>query len=174
MREWTGHAAPRGTGATVVAVDALEEMLDAARRRAPGATFVGADLLVADLGTGHDRAVLSFVLHNFGATGRTEVLRRAAEAVRPGGRIGILEWAPPGPGLNGRLWRRLLHRLEPSRSVGEILDGGLDRDLTSAGLRATRRETLRGARVQLVVAVAPGAVGRPGAGASPASSDQRS
>jgi len=78
-------------GADVVAVDALPAMLDGARRRAPGATYVHGDVLLAELGGGYHRVVLSFLLHNFDQNSRVRLLRRAAAALAGGGRVGILD-----------------------------------------------------------------------------------
>lgn len=136
-------------GARVVAVDALAPMLDAARRRAPQATFMHGDALSVEVGDGFHRVVLSFVLHNFDMGGRRRLLQRAADALREGGTIGVLEWALPPLVAAGSLWRGFLHRLEPSPSVGEILDGALDEDFAAVGLavRARRRAALGRAQI---------------------------
>lgn len=149
----TGQVSARllAAGAEVVAVDALPDMLAGARRRAPGATLIQGDILETDVGGDYDRVVLSFVLHNFDADGRVRLLRRAASALAPHGRVGVLEWAQPGGATRARLWRRFLGALEPSPTVAEMLDSGLDRDVGAAGLRAAHREAAAGGRTQILV-----------------------
>ena len=139
------------TGASVVAVDRLGEMLTAARVRAPGATFLEGD--IGD-GTPHghyDVGVLSFVLHSFDTAGRVELLGRTAASLAPGGRIGILDWSSPSPGVRAQLWRRFLHRLEPSPNVADLLSGVLPGDVAAAGLVVRTTMLLAGGRVQLLV-----------------------
>jgi ubiquinone/menaquinone biosynthesis C-methylase UbiE len=139
-------------GAMVTAVDALPEMLARARARAPEADFVEADITSLELEGSFDRVVLSFVLHNFDAGGRHTVLAQSTERLAPGGAIGILDWATPRSGLRSRAWSRLLHRLEPSPAVSEILAGCLTRDIQGAGLRVTCQLPAAGGRAQILVA----------------------
>lgn len=150
----TGQVTARllNAGARVVAVDALPAMLDAARRRAPQATFVLGDFEAADVGADFDRVILSFVLHNFDAAGRRRVLAKAVGVLRSGGSVGILDWAQPEQRALASLWRRFLTRLEPSQSVTEILDGGLEADLASAGLVTTSHRRVSLSRAQIIIA----------------------
>jgi demethylmenaquinone methyltransferase/2-methoxy-6-polyprenyl-1,4-benzoquinol methylase len=138
-------------GARVVGVDGMEEMLVGARRRAPRATLLLGDAVDTDVGTGYDRVVLSFVLHNFDADGRTRLLRRAAGALAPDGLVGVLEWAQPRGETTGRLWRRFLARFEPSPTVPEILDGALADEIRSVGLHVVERQLAVGGRAQILV-----------------------
>ena len=150
----TGQVTARllAAGADVVAVDALAAMLAAARRRAPGATFLEGDATDTDVGAGFDRVVLSFILHNFATEERVRLLRRAAAVVAPGGRIGVLEWALPAQRLKRFLWRKFLHLLEPAAAVHEILDGALDSELPGARLRVQHHRMVAGGRAQILVA----------------------
>lgn len=138
-------------GADVVGVDALPEMLAAARRRAPGATLVQGDILDADVGGGYDRVVLSFVLHNFDANGRVRLLRRATAGLTPEGRIGVLDWALPSGRSRSALWRRFLTALEPSPTVTELLHGALDADIPVAELRILDRWPAAAGRAQILL-----------------------
>jgi ubiquinone/menaquinone biosynthesis C-methylase UbiE len=149
----TGQVTARllAAGAEVVAVDALPEMLAGARRRAPGATFIKGDVLDVDVGGDYDRIVLSFVLHNLDAAGRVRLLRRAAAALAPDGRVGVLEWAVPPGRLRADAWRRLLTRLEPSPTVTDMLDGALHHDITAAGLHVDGHRFAAGGRAQILV-----------------------
>jgi SAM-dependent methyltransferase len=149
----TGQVTARllAAGAEVVAVDALPEMLAGARRRASAATLVCGDVNDTDVGGGFDRVVLSFVLHNFDATGRVRLLRRAATALTPGGRIGVLDWALPTGRPRRALWRRFLTALEPSPTVPELLNGDLDSDIAAAGLQILHRRPVAGGRAQLLI-----------------------
>jgi ubiquinone/menaquinone biosynthesis C-methylase UbiE len=138
-------------GADVTALDALPEMLVAARRRAPAATFVQGDANESDLGTGHDRAVVSFVLHNLDAAGRAALLRRATDSLGAGGRIGILDWCSPRNRVAARAWRAFLGWLEPSATVTEVLDGAIAADADRAGLRVEARHTVANGRAEVIV-----------------------
>ena len=142
-------------GAVVTAVDALSEMLVRARQRAPEATFVHGDLTQVDVAGPFDRVVLSFVLHNFDAHGRRMVLNQSRTRLAAGGAIGVLEWDMPSGRTRRSLWRRFLHRIEPSPSVEEILAGALAEDVAAAGLRSTLRQPVAGGRAQIVVATSP-------------------
>ncbi|WP_373046939.1 class I SAM-dependent methyltransferase [Vulgatibacter sp.] len=155
----TGQVTARllAAGAEVCAVDRLDDMLAASRRRAPGATFVRGDVFEAEIGTNFDRVVLSFVLHSSESAGRLRLLRRAAAALGPGGSIGVLEWALPAGPLAGAAWRALLARLEPAPAgTQQILDGALGQEAARAGLRIASHRPLAGGRVQLLV-LTPGA-----------------
>lgn len=138
-------------GGQVTAVDALPEMLDTARRRAPEATFVEGDLTQVDAGHDHDRVVLSFVLHNFDGATRRAVLRRSSDALRDGGLVGVLDWASTGPGIGGQVRRRLVTAIEPSPTAGELLDGALDDDIDSAGLHVQHRQRVANGRAEVLV-----------------------
>lgn len=159
-------------GAEVVAIDALPAMLEGARRRAPGATFIEADLLDLEI-TGHfDRVVLSFVLHNFDSDRRRDALRLSRRVLAPGGQIGVLDWAVPSGRISAALWRRFLAHLEPSShdaeapstglkrqhlgristSVNAVLDGALPTDIRAAALDMRRRLSVANGRAQILIA----------------------
>lgn len=148
----TGQVTARllAAGAEVVAVDALSAMLVGARRRAAAATFVEGDAIEADVGGGYDRAVLSFVLHNFDPDGRVRLLRRMATAITTGGRIGVLDWMLPPGRIRGALWRRFLRVLEEP-TAQQLLDGALDSEIPAAGLRIEDRRRVAGGRAQILV-----------------------
>lgn len=115
------------------------------------AELVQGDIFETDVGTGYDRVILSFVLHNFDAEGRVRLLRRAGEALVPGGRAGVLDWALPPGRRRAALWRRVLAAIEPSPTVSDLLDGALETDVALSGLRAVRHEPVPGGRSQLLV-----------------------
>jgi SAM-dependent methyltransferase len=54
--------------------------------------LVGGDALEADLGQGHDIAVLGHILHSEGEERSRRLLDRVFEALAPGGTIAIAEW----------------------------------------------------------------------------------
>jgi ubiquinone/menaquinone biosynthesis C-methylase UbiE len=149
----TGQVADHllAAGADVVAVDVRPEMLAGARRRAPDATFIEGDFLEINLGRGYDRAVLSFVLHNFDAADRAQILRRVAAALGPHGRIGVLDWALPSGRRRAAVWRRVLTLLEPSPNVTDILDGALPADIAAAGLHIDHHQAAASGRTQILV-----------------------
>lgn len=140
------------SGAEVIAVDALPGMLSGARRRAPDAAYIEGDLLAADVGEGFDRVVLSFVLHGFDGAGRSEVLRRSAEALGPAGQVGILDWSLPNGARRARVWRRFLLALEPSPTVEEVLAGAIAAELLDTGMRVLKASPVAGGRARLFVA----------------------
>lgn len=142
-------------GAEVTAVDALPAMLVGARRRAPAATFIEGDVLTAEVGGGFDAMVLSFLLHNFDARGRTAVLVRSRDALRTGGRVGILDWALPVGRWRAELWRKALAHIEPSPAVGDIVEGALFDGLADAGLRLRSVRSVAGGRAQVLIAEVP-------------------
>jgi ubiquinone/menaquinone biosynthesis C-methylase UbiE len=138
-------------GADVVAVDRLPEMMAGARRRAPQATFIVGDVVDSATGDGFDHAVVSFVLHNFDGPGRARVLRSAAERLREGGTIGVLDWALPAGRRRARLWRRFVVALEPSGTAAQVVDGELEHDIAAAGLRVAERRPVAGGRAQCLI-----------------------
>jgi ubiquinone/menaquinone biosynthesis C-methylase UbiE len=154
----TGQVTARllAAGADVVAVDRLPEMLAGARRRAPGATFIVGDVLEVDPGSGFDHVVVAFMLHNFEGPDRTRILAGAAQRLKPGGTVGILDWSLPAGRIRARLWRRFVVRMEPSRSCAQILDGELPLDIAAAGLTVIDARPVAGGRVQRLV-LAPAA-----------------
>lgn len=90
-----------GRAARVRGLDWDEAKIEDARRAAAGsgadALFERADAREAELGEA-DTVLLVDVLHYFRASEQDDLLRRAAAAVRPGGRL-ILREADPGRGL---------------------------------------------------------------------------
>jgi len=54
--------------------------------------YVGGDLLEADLGEGHDIAMLGHILHSMGDVDSRALLRRTSAALKPGGTIAIAEF----------------------------------------------------------------------------------
>lgn len=159
-------------GAEVVAIDPLPAMLEGARRRAPGATLIEADLFDVEIPGHFDRVVLSFVLHNFDVNARREALRLSGRALASGGQVGILDWAVPSGPVWASAWRRFLTRLEPSSddvevadvdlelrylggeapNVSAVLDGALDTDIRAAGLDVRSRLSLANGRAQVLIA----------------------
>lgn len=160
----TGQVTARlvSAGATVTAVDALPDMLDAARRRAPTAHLIQGDAFEVEVGGDYDAIVLAFVLHNFGAPDRRRLLGRAAAALGSGGRVAVLDWSCPDGRRRAQLWRAFLRSLEPSPSVLEVADGQLGEDVAAAGLALRFERPLSLGRVHLMVAVLPAEAGRVG------------
>ena len=139
------------TGAEVVAVDQLPAMLVGAQRRAPQARIIEGDAMSAEVGGDFDRVVLAFVLHNFDGGGRVDLLRRSRSLLAEEGWVGVLEWGLPNGRWRSTAWRWFLHRLEPSPSVGEILDGALMADIAESGLRVVNGRRVAGGRARVLV-----------------------
>jgi len=87
-------------------------MLDGARRRSPGMTWVQGDALELPFGDGEfDAATIAFGLRNLADP--TTGLAEMARVVRPGGRMVVLEFLRPPDGLVGRAYRLYLTRVLP-------------------------------------------------------------
>nr|MDT0666241.1 class I SAM-dependent methyltransferase [Micromonospora sp. DSM 115978] len=93
---------------------------------------------VADLASDGqvDCVVLAFVLHELDPADRVGVLVTAAEAVAPGGSVGILEWGLPSSSTGARLWRSAVRAIEPA-VAHDVLDDGLDVAVTAAAARVS-------------------------------------
>jgi SAM-dependent methyltransferase len=63
--------------------------------------FEVGDAFSADLGRGHDAAMVNNLLHHLDAEASVELLRRAREALRPGGTMAVLEFERPAAGERG-------------------------------------------------------------------------
>lgn len=138
-------------GGVVVAVDRLPEMLAAARRRAPAATFVHGDVSTVAPDGELDFVVLSFLLHSFDGSARRALLRRSAAALSAGGHVGILDWSCPRGRVRGSLWRRFIARLEPSPTAAEVVRGAIRSDLAAAGLEIVRADPVAGRRAEMLL-----------------------
>lgn len=100
----------------------------------------------------YDAVVLSFVLHNFDSSGRRRLLARSADALRPGGRVAILDWACPPGRWRARAWASFLRVLEPSPAVLEVADGALLEDLAAVELVTVNHGAASLGRCQILVA----------------------
>jgi demethylmenaquinone methyltransferase/2-methoxy-6-polyprenyl-1,4-benzoquinol methylase len=93
-------------GASVVGLDFSENMLELARKKAPGIEFVQGNALALDYPDGSfDAVTVGFGARNFADLGQG--LRELARVTRPGGRVVILEiTSPQRPPLSWffRLW----------------------------------------------------------------------
>lgn len=107
--------------------------------------------MTVDVGGRFDRVVLSFVLHNFDASGRVELLRRSAAALGVDGHIGVLEWALPRGRLRSNQWKRFVGAIEPSGEAQAVMDGAIDADLRAARLDLVSRRRVLGGRAQILV-----------------------
>ena len=132
-------------GAIVEAVDASPTMLRSAASRAPGATFVQADLREYRPTLPFDAVLLLFVLHEMSMPATISLLRGLRDRFPNGGRLVIADHAMP-PGLPGRLWHDLLRLIEPPevrqwlvlkpRSLVEVAGCVVEQDVPLAGGRA--------------------------------------
>lgn len=139
-------------GLVVTAVDLSRPMLARARRRARGARFLRRDVLAFNGGGTFDAALLSFVLHEMDAATRRAALHSARRALRPGGRVGVLEFARP-PALPVRAALHAWLRISEPATALDVVRGGLERSLAEAGLRPTHGYRLALGAARMVVAV---------------------
>jgi ubiquinone/menaquinone biosynthesis C-methylase UbiE len=91
--------AQRNPGAEIVAVD-WKPVLEVAQEHARAAqvqdryrTLPG-DAFNVDFGTGYDVALVTNFLHHFDQPTCTNVLRKVHAALKPGGRVAVLEFVP--------------------------------------------------------------------------------
>jgi ubiquinone/menaquinone biosynthesis C-methylase UbiE len=141
------------TGAQVTAIDRSADMLDAARRRAPGADYRECDVTSAELGGGYDCVVLAFVLHELPTEKRRTLLPAAARTLRAGGRVAVMEWALPSNSTGRSVWRRVIRTIEPPHAL-ELVEGSVADELARAGLTVTATSRTAQGRVQMVSAAA--------------------
>ena len=137
-------------GARVHAVELSREMLDAARRRAPTATFEQADVRQFDSGSTYDVIILSYVLHELPASELPVLLDRWRTLLRDNGRLVVLDHALPNSAWRST-WLRILRMVE-GRTIDEWLDVVLRRLIESGGTVVTTDSLLGGGRARLIVA----------------------
>jgi len=111
-----------GPSGRVVGIDFSPAMLELARRRAPGVEFRLGDVThLSEPDASVDAITIGFGLRNI--VDRETALREMHRVLRPGGRLVILEFAPPPRGLLMRAYRFYLGRVMPAlagwRSIGE-------------------------------------------------------
>jgi demethylmenaquinone methyltransferase/2-methoxy-6-polyprenyl-1,4-benzoquinol methylase len=105
----------------IVGVDVSDRSLDAARRRCErcgwsNVTLIEADAASADLEGPFDAALFSLCYAVI--PDRSVALRRAWEALRPGGRLVVMD-SRPAPGPWGRITRPLLHWVSRATVLGD-------------------------------------------------------
>ena len=141
-------------GAQVTAIDRSSDMLDVARRRAPGADYRQCDVTSAELGDGYDCVVLAFVLHELPSDKRRALLPAAARTLRAGGRVAVMEWALPANATGRRVWHRIIRTIEPPHAL-ELVEGSVTDELAAAGLTVTPTSRIAQGRVQMVFGCSP-------------------
>lgn len=147
-------------GAQVIGVDADPEILARARRK-PGAEAVQwrpGRVESPGLDDGRcDRVVLSLLLHHLPDRAKLTTLREVRRLLRPGGRVHVADWGPPGDRLMRLAFAglQLIDGRENTRSMGA---GELPSMLTRAGfvdfVRHDRLRTAAG-RLELCSARVP-------------------
>ncbi|HEU0015379.1 MAG TPA: class I SAM-dependent methyltransferase [Longimicrobium sp.] len=142
-------------GARMTAVDRSRAALRLAARRAPGAETVRAELDGFTAPAAYDRVLLAFVLHEIGAAGIARILGAARNALAPGGRAAVLDWADPPGGLPRRLVRGFVRAGEPE-SAGAWLSTDVGDTMRSAGLAPVDERVLARGAARLVIAAAAG------------------
>jgi demethylmenaquinone methyltransferase/2-methoxy-6-polyprenyl-1,4-benzoquinol methylase len=100
-------------GGRVIGVDFSEGMLALARRREPEVEFRLGDVTrLLDADASVDAVTIGFGLRNL--VDRQAALREMYRVLRPGGRLVILEFAPPPSGPLMRVYRFYLSRVMPA------------------------------------------------------------
>ena len=137
-------------GGRVTALDLSRPMLHKARRRVADATFREQDILSVEPEGAYDRALMAFVLHEMSAPIRRRALAAAVGALRPGGLLGVLDFAGDAPWPIDRVFRAYLSVAEPEMAT-ELLDGSLQTELQEAGLTIVRHRHLARGTAQMLV-----------------------
>src|SRR5437773_9840255 len=91
--------AQQNATAEIVALDwpnVLTVASEHAAKMGVGARYrtIAGDAFIADFGSGYDVALVTNFLHHFDAPTCTTFLRKVATALKPGGRVVVLEWVP--------------------------------------------------------------------------------
>jgi demethylmenaquinone methyltransferase/2-methoxy-6-polyprenyl-1,4-benzoquinol methylase len=104
---------PVGPVGRVIGVDFSPAMLELARRREPKVEFRLGDVTrLSEADASVDAITIGFGLRNL--VDREAALREMFRVLRPEGRLVILEFAPPPPGLLMRAYRFYLSRVMPA------------------------------------------------------------
>ncbi|ABP56842.1 methyltransferase [Salinispora tropica] len=119
-------------------------------------TLRAGDLFEADFGTGHDLALLFNIVHGYQAAETLTLLRRVAAALRPGGRVALLEplaAAPEQPATGPgeafvRMFSLNLFHTQGGRAYGHDELVGL---LHEAGFTDVRQQVLAGSETDHLV-----------------------
>lgn len=111
-------------------------------------TYEVGDMFEADLGTGHDIAMANSILHHFDGPTNVKLLRRAREALAPGGTMAVIEQERPAEGKRGQqiggLTGVLFYVTSKARTYsGEELEGFL-REAGFAEVKARRNPLVPG------------------------------
>ena len=102
-----------GPSGRVIGVDFSPAMLELARKREPQVEFRLGDVTrLSEADTSVDAITIAFGLRNL--VDREAALREMFRVLRPGGRLVILEFAPPPRGLLMRAYRFYLSRVMPA------------------------------------------------------------
>jgi ubiquinone/menaquinone biosynthesis C-methylase UbiE len=105
-----------GPNAQVFGIDASEEMIARARRKARGTN--------AEFGDARFDVVFStLMLHHLPRRAREVCAREARRVLRPGGRFVVCDFQTPARKANGLIARLHRHGGVPLGQVGEIVDG---------------------------------------------------
>jgi demethylmenaquinone methyltransferase / 2-methoxy-6-polyprenyl-1,4-benzoquinol methylase len=100
-------------GGRVIGIDFSAGMLELARRREPGVEFRQGDVgRLSEAEASIDAITIGFGLRNL--VDRDAALREMRRVLRPGGRLVILEFAPPPAGPLMRAYRFYLSRVMPA------------------------------------------------------------
>jgi len=122
-------------GARTVGVDADPEILARARRKSGAEAVEWRSGRVEDPGLADascDRVVLSLVLHHLPDPAKLATLRGARRLLRPGGRVHVADWGPPGDPLM-RLAFAVLQLVDGRANTRSMGAGELPTMLARAG-----------------------------------------
>lgn len=140
-------------GAQVTALDLSAPMIERARRRAPSAEIICADILEFTADQPYDAALLSFVLHEMTADTRRRALLAARRACRPDGVVCVIDFWNAAPLVVRKGLHLYLRATEPPIAF-DWLERGFESTLAGAGLSIVRSKTLGAGTARAVAASA--------------------
>ena len=100
-------------GAQVTAIDRSSDMLDVARRRAPGADYRQCDVTSTELGMATTASCSPSCSTSSRATNGEPYSPGRRARCRAGGRVAVMEWALPAERNRTPGWHRIIRTIEP-------------------------------------------------------------
>jgi SAM-dependent methyltransferase len=150
--------AQRNAAAEIVAVDwkgVLKAATENAAKMGVGARHqtIAGDAFTVEFGGGYDLALVTNFLHHFDAPTCTNFLRKVASALKPGGRVAVLEFVPNDDRVSPPMAASFVMNMLTGTPGGDAFTlGELRGMLDGAGFHNVTGHSLSGSPEMLVVA----------------------